>query len=402
MPKTPPSLPRSPRTLFVRVGLFGVVCFFAGRFSSLIRVTASISRDAAVPPAARSIAAKESAASVATERHEHPPSADAWSSLSDEAWHHLLASPATPARNAALADLIEPLGAAEPAHAIALAEAETNSKLRAQLVQAALHGWARTAPFDAAHWALAQATAVEREEGLSTVFSGAVAADADAALRLGQALVREYPDDAPSFGNRLIDACCAAGKFDIATHMAAGGDPELRAGWMATAYSKWAEYQPEQAASAANAIPDLELRKLALHGIVGGWGAVNPAALVAFALQLPPESDQAAILSQSLEYWVKRDPQNAAAWIDRNENRPELDPGVAAVATMPGIKADVALTWAESISNPQLRSETLVMVVRNWLTSDPAGARNYFKATAHLLPADRQQLDDVFAGLDRH
>jgi hypothetical protein len=61
------------------------------------------------------------------------------------------------------------------------------------------------------------------------------------------------------------------------------------------------------------------------------------------------------------------------------------------------LKPDVAVGWAESVVNPKLRSETLVTVIRNWLTVDLPSAKRYFESTKNLLPDDRQELTEVFA-----
>ena len=127
---------------------FGVACFFAGRIS------VSTSADKPVVPIvepARTVAEQnESQASskrvvvveapVAVKRS---PTASGW----DEAqWNEALSRPGTPARQATLASLLEKLAATDPDRALALAQAETNLKLRADLVSAALRGWARMSP----------------------------------------------------------------------------------------------------------------------------------------------------------------------------------------------------------------------------------------------------------------
>jgi hypothetical protein len=76
-----------------------------------------------------------------------------------------------------------------------------------------------------------------------------------------------------------------------------------------------------------------------------------------------------------------------------------MDEGVAAVASMDSLKPDVAIGWAESVVDPKLRSETLVTVLRNWVTVDLATAENYFNTTHDLLPEDRQELAGVIATL---
>jgi hypothetical protein len=168
---------------------------------------------------------------------------------------------------------------------------------------------------------------------------------------------------------------------------------------MAGAWSKWAEFQPDQAAAAAAAMTDPELRNQALHGIIGGWAEADPSALVQFMTQLPPDGEKGSMVSQALQRWAKVDPQAASEWMNSADTGPEMDQGVAAVASMDSLKPDVAIGWAESVVDPKLRSETLVTVLRNWVTVDLATAENYFNTTHDLLPEDRQELAGVIATL---
>jgi hypothetical protein len=295
--------------------------------------------------------------------------------------------------------MLEKLAAVDPRQALALAQAEGNVKLRDELLQSVLHGWARTSPLDAANWALRLSNSGDQENALRSVFNGAVAASPDEALRVGKLLIQQNPDETLGYGTRLIDALCDAGNFETAAKFAATGDQGVHSSWLAESYSKWAEFQPEQAASAADAITDPAVRNEALHGLIGGWAQADPAALVQFMSQLPAETDKGPLLSQSLAYWVKYDPESASEWINHHEPGPELDQGVAAVASLESVQPEVAIGWVESVVNRQLRSETMVQVLRNWMTIDLPAARHYFETTKNLLPADRQQLGEVFAAM---
>jgi hypothetical protein len=391
------------RTALALVGAFllGVFCFLAGRLS--VQQTSS-------HPGARTtnIAARQATnfgaltntfVNPVTNQASStgvPPVSSGWD---EKQWQQFISAPGSPARTAALAALLEKLAAADPERAMALARTEGNLKLRENLVQASLRGWARLSPTNAAAWALARPDVNARETALSSVFAGLVAADPAQAVSLGKMLIQQHPDDAISHGSRLLDALCDAGHFEAAAQMAAGGGKEQRSFWLSGAYSKWAEFQPEQAAAAAAAITDPELRKQALHGIVGGWAEADPVALVQFVTKLPPETDRSSILSQALQYWVKHDADTASHWINNHESGPEMDEGVAAVATMESVKPDVAIGWADSIVNVNLRSETLAMVLRTWMTQDLSAARQYFENTPDLLPDDRQQIAEAMTTL---
>jgi hypothetical protein len=381
---------------------FGAVCFFVGRLSVRQGApgTAPINPGDSTPAetSANPSVSKPGAASVAESQTQASP-APPPSGWGEHQWQQLLSQPGTPARNATLADLLEKLAAVDPTRAMTVAQAEGNLKLREALVQASLRGWARSSPTNAANWALALPDSNDRERALSTVFAGAVAANPDGAVRLGLSLFRNNPDQARGCGSSLITALGDAGDFETAAHMAANGDEQTRSGWMAGAYSQWAEFQPEQASKAAAAIEDPDLRNQALHGIIGGWAEADPATLVQFVMQLPPDAERGSLLSQSLERWVKHDPEAASQWINNHETGPDTDQGAAAVATMDSLKPDLAVSWAVSVVNPKLRSETLVTVLRNWVTVDLPAAERYFQTTKDLLPEDRQEIAGVIATL---
>lgn len=372
--------------------LLGVSCFFLGRSS--VHQTTTDSKTIS-SPSTNEVAIKKISPPVSVENTPTViPAATGWT---EKKWNELLSQPGSPARNSELAAQLEKLGAVDPDRAMALAAAENNLKLREQLTQAALHGWARTSPTNATQWALNLPDATKREAAISTVFAGMVAADPDTAARMGSQIIQQNPDDAIGYGSRLIDALADAGDFQKAAQWASTGDSQTRSQWMAEAYSQWAEFQPEQAGQAAAAISDPAEKDLALHGIIGGWSQADPSGLVQFITQLPVGTDRDSLLSQSLERWAREDPVAASDWIIDTRPGPAMDQGIAAVATMPTLSPSVAITWAENIASPQLRSETVANVLRNWLTTDLSTAENYFASTKDLLPDDRQQIADVIA-----
>ncbi len=327
-----------------------------------------------------------------------PPVSSDWN---EQAWDDLLATPATLARNARLAEMLEKLAATDPQKTMALAQAEKNLKLRDTLVDSALHGWARLAPADAANFALALTDAGARDSALKSVFDGAVIKSPEDAVRLANSLMQQNPGEASSYGNSMVDALCESGNFAAATQLAGSGDQGQQSIWMAEAYSKWAELQPEAAAKAAAAIDDPAQKNEALHGVIGGWAQADPAGLTAFLGQLPAGGDRGQMLGQALESWVRLDPTAAAQWINANADQlgTDLDAGMKSLATLNELPPATAVAWSETINDGQLRSQALTDVLRNWLQTDFSSARNYFQTTQNLLPADRQQISEIITSM---
>ncbi len=390
---------RSPAALLF-IGFVAALSFLAGRHS--VSGPTEKAGQTSESPASETAASVKISAPAAAQKDitaKEPTAAKSDLRWDEQKWNDLCAQPHTPAGNARLADMLEKLASQDPDRAMKLAQATGNFKLKDLLVQSALHGWARTSPTNAANWALALTDSNQREQALSSIFDGAVATDPALALQVGKFVLAANPDEAAGYGSRLIDALSEAGDFSAAAQMAAGGDAQTRAGWAGEAYSKWAEMQPDQAAQMAAAITDPDARNEALHGIVGGWAETDPAALVQFVTQLPADTSRDSLMSQSLERWARVDAKSAADWINSQPPGAGLDQGMAAVATTQSLPPETAAEWAEYVTDPQLRSQTLVTVLRNWITVDATAAQNYFNATTDLTPEDRQEITEVIKAM---
>ena len=148
----------------------------------------------------------------------------------------------------------------------------------------------------------------------------------------------------------------------------------------------------------AAALSDPDQRTEALHGIVNGWNQADPAGLTKFLVQLPADPQRPQMLGQALQQWAQVDPAAASEWVANNELGRDMDDSIAAVASGAFLKPDEAASWAGGITNPQLRSETLLTVLRNWSIAEPEVARRFFATTRDLLPAEREQAVGFFIG----
>jgi hypothetical protein len=119
-------------------------------------------------------------------------------------WDELSRQPGTPAGENELAAMIEKMAAQDPQHAIALAAAQTNLRLRAALLRAALKGWGTTDPEAAAKWAQTE-TVMDRAQAVNALLQGAIH-DPDKAISLTTALIQNDSSRASEFGTELISA----------------------------------------------------------------------------------------------------------------------------------------------------------------------------------------------------
>ncbi|HEX2854171.1 MAG TPA: hypothetical protein VHO24_13120 [Opitutaceae bacterium] len=299
----------------------------------------------------------------------------------EDRWSGLAASPGNARRDAALAALLEERARTDAAGALALAAAEPNRLRREKFQHASLRGWAERAPDAAADWVNANLAEPGRDAAIAAVIEGATSAP-DAARQLVERLTRADPAQAYAYGHTLIQALAARGEFATAAQFATSSETEAsaRTEWINGAFSSWAQHQPKPAAQAALTLADPDARRVALGGVTAGWARAEPAGLAEFSLQLPAGAERSAALGESLRHWVMQDAVAASAWINRLESSAEIDAGAAAIATLQPLIAnrpDVALGWAESIVEPELRLQTLGAVLQTWSLTDLAGAQRY-------------------------
>ena len=306
-------------------------------------------------------------------------------------WEFLRNRPQTPETEDDLRACLRELGARENAAALKLAAEATTPRQRELFRNAALHGWATRDPQAAAEWVLAHVRSQERRAAVEAIAAGAVV-NPHEAVSAFQRLIAADPLLASDHGNALVSAFARAGQFEIATEFAAAGAAPFRAAWLANVYHAWAVCQPQAALAGLDKIPDATVRREALNGFFAGWGSSDPASLVAYAQKLPVGESRLEALKEGLTQWVYRDSAAASDWMDKFDPGPDLDAGAAAIAVMSALvekKPDVAASWAESISDPELRAHTLIDLIRLWAEHDATGAYRYANSSPALRPETR-------------
>src|SRR5262249_19377777 len=141
-------------------------------------------------------------------------------------------------------------------------------------------------------------------------------------------------------------------------------------------------------------ITDPVAKRNAFNAVINSWSGNNPQTVAEYASQLDSSDEKKFALTVALRNWAGYDALQAANWICQHAPSPELDAGTAGVAIEPENlhQPTIAAQWAESITNPELRSNTLMTVLREWALRDPVAAMNYLKSTNGLRPNDRAEL----------
>ena len=307
-------------------------------------------------------------------------------------WRTLSTQPRTPATESDIAAYIEKLAETDPVRALSLAQAENNFRLRNTMLRATLQGWGRTAPDAAAAWVQSE-TALDRDQAVKALLTGAIQ-NPDKAASVTAALTENDPAHAAQYGSDLIWTLADAGQFAQAANFAASGAENNRSDWMLAAYSRWAEFQPQSAMASALQLQDPALKQSALDAVVVGWSPTDPKGMTEFALQNFPPEQQNAALSRALSFWADSDPAAAAEWINQNHLGAATDPGVAEIAMSPALaqSPDLAANWARTITDPVLRSRTLVSILQSWARLNLAAAKQYLDASSDIQGEDRSSL----------
>lgn len=277
---------------------------------------------------------------------------------------------------------IERIARQNPSQAMELALAENNPRLRRRLIRTTLHIWAKTAAAAAADWILSQSRPELNQTAFMAALFDGLADDPSAAAELVRHINEKYPSQAGLCGGTLIA-------------MLDENPDSSHATLVASAFGVWANYQPENAAASAMKIADDNVRSAALDAVISTWEQIRPQGVADFAeANLPASNQKTLALSQSLVFWAAQNPAAAANWINQFGPSAQFDQGEAAIATQQQTmqQPNLALSWAQIITDPNLRSRTISAIVETWTLSDPAAALNFTQNSADLLPDDRTAL----------
>lgn len=216
------------------------------------------------------------------------------------------------------------------------------------------------------------------------------------AVRLATDFCQADPGMAKEYGYALMSTLARRGEIDtalvfVAAQEATMGESEDPVKWVRALYATWTKSQP--ALAAAHSLFRIEGAKQAeaTQTVARVWATADPQAAVEY---FKPFADgHRDAFSTALVVWVEKDPAAASRWITTVGAGMEVDAAVAALATAPAMREpEIATRWAQRIADPELRSATLTVILRQWAGTDLAAARRYAQASQELLPGHRATL----------
>jgi hypothetical protein len=306
---------------------------------------------------------------------------------SDTCWEELLglidSGAGSEAQELRVGELLKQLATEDPVAVLELAAAEPVRARRLRWMSAALEGWSAAEPGQAADWVTKQFQddLDARDVALGAVVRGA-ARQAD--LKLAEAVLARvnaaFPEGSATRRWEFVAVLGGRGEFAGAVDFAMRAGQDDRGDLLQVAFGSWACARPEEAATAVLAISDAAKRGPAWDAVVARWAAGDPEKLTMFAVGLRDEPARRRALAQALPQWILRSPAEATAWLERRPPSAELDPGAAAVGSFAPLarqRPEVAMEWAESIVNADLRRQTVASVMCIWMQADPAAAGAY-------------------------
>jgi hypothetical protein len=293
-------------------------------------------------------------------------------------WRAALARRNSPSRDREMAALIKELARTDHTHALELAAAEKNWRVRDLLRDAALHGWASVAPDEAGDYAVSLPPQ-DRRAAVAAVFRG-TADTPDETTRQALRLCQADPGPAGDYGHAAIEALAEAGAFAEAVKFGQQIGAEKFPFLMKSAFFQWARSQPREALAGCDQLEDSALRSAARNEVISGWAWAEPKALAEYGLKVESADDRKGALNAALPLWMEREPEVAINWINSHNSGPEFDAGVAAAANLQSFivnQPNTAMDLATRVSDPTLRKQTMRTVFRQWALADLPAARSY-------------------------
>ena len=261
--------------------------------------------------------------------------------------------------------------------------------------------------------------------------------DSDAALAWATGLPDEVKGDAM---NNIVEQLTSQDPLEAAK-VAMGFEGEQRERSMRTIADQWSRNEPEDAVKWAEALT-IEGKTQAIEEAVENWVRKDTDAAVAYmdnmdqgerddimkevveqwgrkgAESQPAAADWVAAQPEGkgkvdatgeiVGQWMRSDAEAASTWLGEQPEGDAKDRGISALLRDRSVREDpeLAVAWADSIANQEMRSEQVERSARSWLASDRAAALEYLEQSNSLSAEQKTELinlspEELNRGRDR-
>jgi hypothetical protein len=232
-----------------------------------------------------------------------------------------------------------------------------------------------------------------------TVLNKVGATQPDVAWRFATELATNLPDQAAGLYVSALGGMMHSGKYQDASRLLDSAvlpaqvtqSPFGLAGLLA---GQWGQFAPQDAAQWALALPEGNLRNQAMLALNQSWANSDPEQAVQFTSRQPASDERISMLAADLDAWFSKDAAAAGAWVSSHSTSAGADYNqlAAAVAAAPHLvdtTPENSVAWAMSISDENLKMDTLQKVFAQWFRGADANAMSYLK---QMPPAMQDEL----------
>ena len=312
-----------------------------------------------------------------------------------EQLHRLAGTLPTERREEEMRRVLAALAAHDPASAIEMARQQIPTARRGEAHAAILKVWSQSAPEAAWRWVLANPEAAGSGQP-GVVLMQVAGRDPALALRFAAELAAARPDRAEEAYASVFSVMMQAGDYTAALHAVRQiADPALQSTLTQPIVAHWAVYQPDAVIGWLRSISDPAARDRLMNNVTQSLAVTEPRRAAEIAVTIQTAETRRTALTDAVTAWFDANPAEATAWVDRFDPHPDLDGIAATIATMPAIvatRADVAVGWAESITEEKLRLRSLSTIVSAWAGRDRAAALRYVETSPALNGEERHEL----------
>ncbi|MEM9018155.1 MAG: hypothetical protein AAGC68_14160, partial [Verrucomicrobiota bacterium] len=277
--------------------------------------------------------------------------------------------------------------------------------LRADALYFATDGWAESDPGAAAQWLMENTDGSILEDGVweaveswgrkdpQAAFEWVSELDEYTAYAVMDGLAEGWgaiePEAAASAAMGIIDKPYSLEFLSAVASQWSAVDPEAALQWsdeilredlrgevLTAIGQQWAHRSPEDAASRVLEIEDAGNRRFAMTGIAIGWSEHDPEGAVEWAIESAEDTNQLQNMVGDIVFnWTLADPQDTAEWLQKAADGPGRDIVVAEFgSSIFNVDPYSAVSWAATISNPELREPLLREMIGEWHSTQGSSA----------------------------